>query len=107
MIIEVIDDNKSIKIKTIQVKNKLTELERIKCNGPNVVDEKIFSEITDRQLRARDIILFNVPEYSTSTYGQLNENLFVGDLFNTIDISTNPISIRRLVKITFKQLTRP
>jgi len=51
----------------------------------------------DRQSRARNIILFNVPDHSTSA-DQQNDSSLVDEIFNAISVPTKPLSVHRLGK---------
>lgn len=59
-------------------------------------------ELLDCQSRARNIILFNVLEFSASLPGQLDDTSFLKDVFTTMSILVNLVSVNRLGKISSK-----
>lgn len=101
---EAIEENKLLKVKVEQLEIKLSEVEHSKYNassGPSV-QENVFSEIMDRQSRVRNIILFNVPEFSNPATDQFNDSSSVKNILDTIGVSVNQISVRRLGKASNK-----
>jgi hypothetical protein len=92
---DVIIENKSLEERVIKLELKLTEV-------GSISQENVYSELLDRQSRARNVILFNVPEASTSIPGQLDDTSFANDVFNTIGASVNPLSVHRLGKVSTK-----
>lgn len=42
---------------------------------------------------------FNIPEFSASVPGQLDDNSFIKNVFNTMSISVNLVSVHHLGKI--------
>lgn len=56
----------------------------------------------DRQYMARNIILFNVPEVSTSISNQQNCNEYIYDIFVNMNVSIKPISAHHLGKVSNK-----
>lgn len=60
--------------------------------------ENVYSKLLNGKSKARNIILFNIPEVSTPVLGQLNNTSFTKDVFNSIDVSINPVSVHRLSK---------
>jgi len=67
---EVITENNLLKNKVQQLETKLSGLELGQVN--NISQEKLFSEFMDRQSRARNIVLFNVPEFQYLLYLPIN-----------------------------------
>lgn len=64
----------------------------------------MFSEFMDRQSRARNIVLFNVPEFSSTVPADKcnDTSSFLTDLFNTIGLKIRPVSVYRLGKPSSK-----
>lgn len=60
-----------------------------------VYQENLYFEILDRQSRTRNIILFNAPEHTNSP-SQTKDISILKDVFHTIGIQANPVSINRL-----------
>lgn len=56
----------------------------------------------DLQLRALNIILFNIHEYSASSPDQVDDASYVVDLFITICVHFSQISVLRMGKLTNK-----
>lgn len=63
---EILANNNLIKTKFEQLETKLSQLELSHSNSITPSEEKIFFEITDRQSRSCNIILFNIPETPTT-----------------------------------------
>ncbi|CAI6353558.1 unnamed protein product [Macrosiphum euphorbiae] len=99
---EVLDDNKSLRIKVEQLETKLLDIERTQNTEPlgATAQEKVYSELLDRQSRARNVILFNVPEPSVPDQSQ--DTSTAKDILNTIGVQTIPVSIHRLGKLSNK-----
>lgn len=95
---EVINENNSLKDKVQQLETKLSGLETGQIN--NIPQEKLFSEFMDRQSRARNIMLFNIPEFSSTVPADKcnDTSSFLADLFTTIGLTTRPVSMYRLGK---------
>jgi hypothetical protein len=102
-LLEVLNENKTLKEKVDQLEVKLLDMERPQNNESlcNMAQEKVYSELLDRQSRARNIILFNVPE-SFNLPDHTQDTSITQDIFSTIGIPTNPISIHRLGKVSNK-----
>ncbi|CAI6372433.1 unnamed protein product [Macrosiphum euphorbiae] len=92
---EVISENKTLKAKIEQIEGKITTLETTASPGANV--ESVYSELMDRQSRARNIIFFNIQEFN-SLPDQLTDTLTVDEILKSIDLKINPVSVRRLGK---------
>jgi hypothetical protein len=101
---DIITENNLLKDRVNQLESKLSEVERGLVNNKNISNEKFFSELTDRQSRAHNIILFNVPEFSSSVPADKcsDTSSFIENVFSTIGLSMRPVSVRRLGKITGK-----
>lgn len=95
---EVITENNSLKNKVQQLETKLSGLELGQVN--NIPQEKLFSEFMDRQSRARNIVLFNVPEFQSTVPADKckDTSSFLTELFNTIGLNIHPVSVHRLGK---------
>lgn len=102
-LLEVLNENKTLREKVDQLEVRILDIERIRNTEPlcNMAQEKVYSELLDRQSRSRNIILFNVPE-STNSPNQTQDSCIVNDVFNTIGIHANPVSIHRLGKVSSK-----
>lgn len=100
-ITSVIEENKSLKLRIDLLESKLSSFEQPQSNNHSVIQESLFSEFMDRQSRARNIILFNVPDHSTSA-DQQNDSSLVNDIFNVINVPTKPLSVHRLGKLSNK-----
>ncbi|CAI6376334.1 unnamed protein product [Macrosiphum euphorbiae] len=92
---EVISENKTLKAKIEQIEGKITTLETTASPGANV--ESVYSELMDRQSRARNIIFFNIQEFN-SLPDQLTDTLTVDEILKSIDLNINKVSVRRLGK---------
>lgn len=103
-IVSVIEENKSLKLRIVQLESKLSSVELSQSTIHSASQENLFSEFMDRQSRANNIILFNVPEpnISTSNAVQQNDGTLINDIFNIIGVSTKPLSIHRLGKPSSK-----
>lgn len=99
---EVIYENNSLKDKVQQLEPKLSNLELDQIN--NIPQEKLFSEFMDRQSRARNIVLFNVPEFSSTISADKckDTSSFINDVSNTIGLTIRPVSVYRLGKLSNK-----
>lgn len=95
---EIIIENNLLKDKVQQLETKLSNVELGQAN--NIPQEKLFSEIMDRQSKARNIILFNVPEFSSTIPADKckDTSSFLSDLYNTIGVTIRPDSMYRLGK---------
>lgn len=60
----------------------------------------------DRQLRVRNVLIFNVPDVLISGSDILNETVLVGGgnntIFNNIGVSIKPLAVHRLGKLSSK-----
>jgi len=101
-ITSVIEENKSLKLRIEQLESKLSSVERSQSNNHSINQENLFSEFMDRQSRARNIILFNVPDLLTSNAVQQNDVTLIDEMFNIFGVSTKPLSIHRLGKPSSK-----
>lgn len=99
---EILDDNKSLRIKVEQLETKLLDIKHTQNTESlgATAQEKVYSELLDRQSRARNVILFNIPEPSVP--GQSQDTSTAKDILNTIGVQTNPVSIHRLGKLSNK-----
>jgi len=95
---DVINKNSSFKIKVEKLECKLLDVERNLQDFDLTTQNNVISKLLDRQTRARNIILFNFPNTSAFVPGLLDDISFVNDVFNTIGISVNPVSVHRLSK---------
>jgi hypothetical protein len=86
----VIEENKSLKLRIELLESKPSSFEKSQSDNHSVTQESLFSEFMDRQSRARNIILFNVPDHSTSA-DQQNDCSLVNEIFNVISVPTKPI----------------
>ncbi|KAL4153671.1 hypothetical protein QTP88_001504 [Uroleucon formosanum] len=91
---EVISENKTLRAKIEQIEDKITTLETA-TSGANV--ESVYSELMDRQSRARNIIFFNIQEFN-SLPDQLTDTLTVDGILKSIGLQINPVYVRRLGK---------
>lgn len=101
-ITSVMEENKSLKSRIEQLESKLSSVEQSQSNTHSTNQEKFFSEFMDRQSRSRNIILFNLPDLSTSNDVHNNDVSLVDEMFNIIGISTKPLSVHRLGKPSSK-----
>jgi hypothetical protein len=100
---EVLNENKTLREKVEQLEIKLLGIEHSQNTEQscNMSQEKVYSELLDRQSRSRNIILFNVPESSNSP-SQTQDISIVTDVLNCIGTETKPVSIHRLGKLSNK-----
>jgi len=89
----VIQQNNQLKSKIEQLESKLFIIERAQSILPSINQENLFSEFTDRQSRACNIMLFNVSDFSTHNSDQLSDATFIDEMFNIIGVSTTPMSV--------------
>lgn len=71
---EVINENNLLKDKVQQLEIKLSGLESGQIN--NILQEKLFSKFMNRESKARNIVLFNVPEFSSTVPAGKFNNTF-------------------------------
>lgn len=78
---------KSLKAKINELETKLLNVKSSQTSIHNVANEKIFSELIDRKSRACNIILFNVPEFSTlpPVDKYKDTSSFLADLLKPLD----------------------
>lgn len=101
-IIDVINENKSLQTKVEQLEAKLTVIESAHVNSIENNQEKIYSELIDRQYRARNIIVFNIPEFSNSLTDQLDDPSVIIELFRTIGVQIIPVCLHRFGNMSNK-----
>lgn len=101
-IASVIEENKSLRSRIEQLESKLSNVERTQTPSLALNQEKLFSEFMDRQLRARNVIIFNIPDVSPSASDQPNDNALVDEIFNLIGVSIKPLAVHRLGKLSSK-----
>lgn len=101
-ITSVMEENKSLKSRIEQLESKLSSVEQSQSNTHSINQEGFFSEFMDRQSRSRNIILFNLPDLSTSSDVHINDVSLIDEMFNIIGISTKPLSVHRLGKPSSK-----
>ncbi|XP_025419025.1 uncharacterized protein LOC112689501 [Sipha flava] len=94
---DLLNENKALKNQIEIISSKLVVLEARNSTPPSVNHEEILSEIIDRQARSRNLILFNVHENTTDS---LNEIQVVSELFRQIGVTTVPLNVLRLGKIS-------
>jgi len=94
-----LNENKALKNQIEIISSKLVVLEARYSTPPSVNHEEILSEIIDRQARSRNFILFNVHENTTDS---LNEIQVVSKLFCQIGVTSVPLNVLRLGKISNK-----
>ncbi|CAI6364507.1 unnamed protein product [Macrosiphum euphorbiae] len=83
--------------KTQEKKAKIEQIEGKITTFPGANVESVYSELMDRQSRARNIIFFNIQEFN-SLPDQLTDTLTVDEILKSIDLKINPVSVRRLGK---------
>jgi len=94
---ELLNENKALKNQIEIISSKLVILEARNSTPPSVNHEEILSEIIDHQARSRNLILFNVHENTTDS---LSEIQVVSELFRQIGVTTVPLNVLRLGKIS-------
>jgi len=97
---EILANNSSLVTKIEHLESKVSQLEVSSCNSTSLNQEHIFAEISDRQSRSRNIILFNIPE--TPNQPNFHDKNYVSNIFKKIDLCIEPINIIRLGKTTNK-----
>lgn len=101
-ITSVMEDNKLLKSRIEQLESKLSIVEHAQSTFPPINQDNFFAELMDRQSRVRNIILFNVPDRSTSSTDLGNDANLVDEMFNVIGVPTKPVSVHRLGKPSSK-----
>jgi len=96
----ILANNIALVTKIEHLESKVSKLELSSNNSTSLNQEHIFAEISDRQSRSRNIILFNIPETPNQTNS--DDKNYVSNIFKKIDLSIEPINIIRLGKITNK-----
>lgn len=76
------------------IENKLSSVESQNFNS----EESVISEVLERQLRSRNLIVFNVPEHVKNS--PTDDTTFVNSLFNSLSINTSTMNITRLGKMS-------
>lgn len=97
---EILANNISLTTKIEHLESKVTQLEVGSRNSTSLNQEHIFAEISDRQSRSRNIILFNIPE--TPVQPNSDDKTLISNIFKKIDLSIEPINIIRLGKTSNK-----
>lgn len=70
-------------------------IENARVNSFESNQEKIYSELMNRQSKVHNIILFNVPELSNSLQDQLNDQSIIIELFRMICAQIIPVCWHR------------
>lgn len=111
---DILDDNAELNYKVSQLKIKINNLEKNLQNA-SLTSETTYikiNEIADRQSRANNIILFNLPE-PTNAHASINDNDQLKLILNKMELNIEPISLFRLgnpstrarpLKITFNNI---
>jgi len=97
---KILANNISLTTKIEQLESKVTQLEVGSRNSTPLNQEHIFAEISDRQSRSRNIILFNIPE--TPVQPNSDDKTFISNILKKMDLSIEPINIIRLGKTSNK-----
>lgn len=97
---EILANNSSLVTKIEHLESKVSQLEVSSSNSTSLNQEHIFAEISDRQSRSRNIILFNIPE--TPNQPNSDDKNYVLNIFKKINLCIEPINIIRLGKTTNK-----
>jgi len=97
-------ENSFLKTKISELENKLIEIE--KTTLTTQFDElNILNELTDRQSRAQNIILYNLPENLNNTQNPISDGDSLKLIFKEMKVDYNPINFNRLGKPS--ERTRP
>ncbi|CAH0546654.1 unnamed protein product [Brassicogethes aeneus] len=100
----VLEENKGLKEQSTILSNNLVkveeELDSVKSNLLNITEEAVY-EVHQRQLRSKNIIIYNVPESTNSNKQQRtqNESEIIKNLISTrVDINCDNLKCFRLGK---------
>ncbi|CAI6363538.1 unnamed protein product [Macrosiphum euphorbiae] len=97
-------ENSFLKTKISELENKLIQIE--KTTLTTQLDElNILNELADRQSRAQNIILYNLPENLNNTQIPISDGDNLKLIFKEMKVDYNPINFNRLGKPSDR--TRP
>jgi len=97
-------ENSFLKTKISELENKLIKIE--KTTLTTQFDElNILNELTDRQSRAQNIILYNLPENLNNTQNPISDGDSLKLIFKEMKVDYSPINFNRLGKPSDR--TRP
>jgi hypothetical protein len=97
---EILANNVSLKAKIDQLESKVSQLEAGSISSTSWSYEQTFAEISDRQSRSRNIILFNIPESPTQL--NIDDKNQISNIFRQIGVLIDPINVVRLGKVSNK-----
>jgi len=88
-------DNESFQSRITIIEEKITLLRQFAYNrNPAFIHD--LSETLDRQSRANNILLFNLPEVATNTVNPISDELTLDIIFKFLDLDIHPLHMKRL-----------
>lgn len=95
------EDNKILKGKVEVLEKKIEFFECNKTLSTSTTSEQdIISELIDRQIRANNIIVFNLPESNNSDHSQSSDKTQINNIFNKVlNANVSVVSCSRMGKI--------
>lgn len=97
-------DNESLKSRVVCIEDKITLLQQSSADPNDVIGNNLINEILDRQFRANNIILFNLPEVESNTVNPISDESILKQLLKLLqlDIHYNNIS-----RVGIKDASKP
>jgi hypothetical protein len=91
-------ENTALNTKVSNLENKIIEIEKNSTSNSQISEIDLINELVERQSRAQNIILFNLPENSNNTHNQTSDEDRIKLIFTEMGINFNPIKFFRLGK---------
>jgi hypothetical protein len=89
-------DNESLKSRVACVEDKMTSLQQSSADPNSVIGNNLINEMVDRQSRANNIILFNLPEVHSDTINPISDESILNELLKLLLLDIHYTHISRV-----------
>lgn len=99
---DLVNNNKYLKNKISGLETNVNGLEKQIASSGKEFDDVLFSECIDRQNRAHNLIIYNVPDNSNDLVSQNDDKSYVINIFTKLNVNVIPLNCFRLGIISSK-----